>query len=393
MKMKNLLIISNDFPDKDNNYIRNIFVKEQIRFIKNYFDNVYVISPLAYGMDRLRNSVYNNYEFDNVKVFFPKYFNFPLFYFYGRDFWIHLERNCVINLIRKENLEFDLIHAHFTWPSGVVATELKKFFNVPVIITEHTSSTFQRSIEKKDEMFINAWKNCDAIIRVRQRDIFLFEDVGIPKNKIFYVPNGFNSSSFFRYETFKCRNKLNLPEDRKIVLNVGNLYSEVKGHKYLVEAMGYVVKTRKDVICYIIGGGKLENKLKKQIKSAGLLDYIVLVGGRPHDKIPLWMNACDVFVLPSLNEGNPTVMFECLGCGKPFIGTKVGGVPEIIKSNDYGLLCDPAKSTELAENILLALDKDWNCNTIKKYSAQFSWDKISKQILQIYSQVITKSLH
>lgn len=84
------------------------------------------------------------------------------------------------------------------------------------------------------------------------------------------------------------------------------------------------------------------------------------------------MNACDLFVLPSLSEGNPTVMFECLGCGKPFIGTKVGGIPEIIVSDDYGLLCEPANSEDLAEKILIALDKEWDEEKIRNYAKQFT---------------------
>jgi glycosyltransferase involved in cell wall biosynthesis len=92
-------------------------------------------------------------------------------------------------------------------------------------------------------------------------------------------------------------------------------------------------------------------------------------------------------VLPSLNEGNPTVMFECLGCGKPFIGTRVGGIPEIITSENYGLLCDPAKSVDLADNILLALAKEWDKGKIREYAEQFNWDVIVKNILGIYYKV------
>lgn len=388
MSSKNLLIITNNFPNADNSYVAEIFVKEQIKYLKNYFQTVYVISPVAYGMERLRKTNYKDYQYDNVKAFFPKYFNVPYFYTHLRSLWIYLETKAILNLIDKEGIDFDLIHAHFTWPSGAVAVKLKEIFNVPVVITEHTSTTFQRSVDKKDEVFINAWKKCDAIIRVRQRDILLFEDVGIPKNKIFYVPNGFNHSSFSQYDTFECRKKLNLPEDKKIILNVGNLYSEVKGHKYLVEAMSYVVKTRKDVICCIVGGGKLENNLKKQIKFAGLLDYIKLVGGRPHDEIPLWMNACDVFVLPSLNEGNPTVMFECLGCGKPFVGTKVGGVPEVITSENYGLFVEPGNSQDLAEKIEVALNKNWDRGKIANYAEQYRWENIAEQIMKIYHNLL-----
>ncbi|KKH40467.1 glycosyltransferase family 4 protein [Methanosarcina mazei] len=384
MKLKNLLVISSDFPDKNNTYVGNIFVKEQIKYIKNYFENVYVISPLAYGMEKFRNTSYEDYEFDNIKVYFPKYLNVPLFYFYGRNFWVSLEMNSVLKLIRKENIHFDLIHAHFTWPSGAVAVELNKYFNVPVVITEHTSTTFQKSIDNKDEIFINTWKKCDAIIRVRQRDISLFEDVGISKNKIFHIPNGFNNSTFFQYETFECRNKLNLPENKKIILNVGNLYSEVKGHKYLIEAINEIVKHREDILCVIVGGGKLEPNIRKQINDLGLENHVTLVGSKPHGDIPLWMNACDVFVLPSLNEGNPTVMFECLGCRKPFIGTKVGGVPDVIASDDYGLLAEPENAEDLAEKIETALNKNWDEGKIANYAEQYRWDNIASQIVNIY---------
>lgn len=51
------------------------------------------------------------------------------------------------------------------------------------------------------------------------------------------------------------------------------------------------------------------------------------LGGRPHPEIPMRMNACDIFMLPSLSEGNPTVLVECLGRGTPFMGTDVVGVP------------------------------------------------------------------
>jgi glycosyltransferase involved in cell wall biosynthesis len=185
---------------------------------------------------------------------------------------------------------------------------------------------------------------------------------------------------------------LRLPTEKKIVLSIGNL-EEVKGHRNLVDAMEHVVKKRKDVICFIVGNGKLEDDLKKLIKSSGLNDYVKLVGAKPHSDIPFWINACDLFVLPSLNEGNPTVMFECLGCGKPFVGTKVGGIPEIILSKNYGLLCEPARSKELAENILIGLNNNWDSGLIKEYSNQFSWDVISEKIYGIYSQVTNKNCH
>ena len=140
---------------------------------------------------------------------------------------------------------------------------------------------------------------------------------------------------------------------------VGNLYDLAKGHKILIQAVNKIVKRRQDIIVVLIGSGKLRKDIENQISSYGLERYVKMVGGRSHDEIPVWINACDIFVLPSLNEGNPTVMFEALGCGKPFVGTKVGGVPEVIISDNYGLLVEPANADDLSEKILLAIDRKW----------------------------------
>jgi glycosyltransferase involved in cell wall biosynthesis len=151
--------------------------------------------------------------------------------------------------------------------------------------------------------------------------------------------------------------------------------------------MSEIVKHRDDVLCVIVGKGKLENIIQKQINDLNLEKFIKLVGGKSHDEIPLWMNACDLFVLPSLNEGNPTVLVESLGCGKPFVGTKVGGVPEIINSDDYGLLVEPGDSNDLAEKIEIALNKDWDIGKIKEYGNNFTWENIASQIVEVYDSV------
>ena len=81
-------------------------------------------------------------------------------------------------------------------------------------------------------------------------------------------------------------------------------------------------------------------------------------------------------------------MFEALGVGLPFVGTAVGGVPEIITSEDYGLLYPPKDPKCLAEKILIALEKDWDREKIRKYAEQFTWENIAKKIINIYTQVI-----
>lgn len=393
MKYRNLLIISNNFPDRDGIFVGGNFVKEQVKYLKEYFENIYVVSPVAVGMELLRKTHHENYTFDNVHVYFPKYLNCPLFFKYGRDVWIYFEEKAIRKLIEDEGLRFDLIHAHFTWRAGAVAVKLKEKYNVPVVITEHASRTFVKAIEKRESQFVQSWKLCDAIIRVRKGDISLFKSVGIPLDKVYYIPNAYNDENFLEFDSKSCRKQLGLPLEKKIILNVGNLYGEVKGHRYLIEAMNKVIEQRKDVLCLIVGGGKLENRLKKQISSVGLGDYVKLVGSKPYAEIPLWMNACDVFVLPSLRESFGVVQIEAMGCGKPVVATYNGGSEEIITSIDYGLLCEPGNSNQLAANILSSLDTSWDTKRIKDYSTRFTWNSVSKEIMKTYSKIGSITIH
>jgi glycosyltransferase involved in cell wall biosynthesis len=203
------------------------------------------------------------------------------------------------------------------------------------------------------------------------------------------IPNGYKNTLFNPNNTDENLKSLQMQSDMKMILSVGSLL-EVKGYTFLIKAVSEYIKYKKDIMCIIIGVGPLNNKLHKQIKKLELEDHIKLLGGKPHNEIPHWMNACDIFTIPSLNEGNPTVMFEALGCGKPVIATRVGGIPEIITSDDYGLLVNPGDSKDLSEKLLFALEKKWDYKKILEYSKLYSWDNIIKKILEVYAKTLTE---
>lgn len=388
MSFGRLLVLSNDFPNSSGTYVGEVFVKEQVKCLRNYFEEIHVVAPIPFGIGYLRGTHYEDYRYENVHVHFPRYVNVPLFYFYGRNLWVYLARRAIRRLLEKEKLQFDLIHAHFTWPSGSVAVRLGSELRIPVVITEHSSVTFENAIRERDPQFLRAWELCDAIIRVRSRDTHLFESVGIPSGKIYCIPNGYDNAKFTLLSEQACRERLNLPLEKKIVLNVGNLYDSVKGHKYLIEAMEEVIKHREDVLCIIVGEGKLRTSLQRQIESLRLQEYVKLIGGRSHDEIPLWMNACDLFVLPSLREGLPVVNIEAMSCGKPVVATCNGGSEEVVTSEELGYLVEPGNSRELAERMLVALDKEWESDRIRKCAERFTWEDISREIVKVYEDIL-----
>jgi glycosyltransferase involved in cell wall biosynthesis len=290
--------------------------------------------------------------------------------------------------IRKHGITFDLIHTHFTWSAGYVGARLKERYDVPLVVTAHGYDIY--SLPFKDEI----WKKnieyvlnmADAIITVSQSNLECIRRLDI-HTPVHVIPNGFRNDLFYPRDSFTCRQQLNLPQNKKILLTVGYLDLSDKGQNYLVEAIGKLIQVRNDILCVIIGMGKDKCILENQIQSLGLGKYILLAGGKPHDEIPLWMSACDLFVLPSIRESFGVVQIEALACGKPVVATRNGGSEEIITSEEYGLLVKPADPDDLAKKIQFALDQRWDRGKILAYAERFTWGNIAKEILEVYRQV------
>jgi len=199
------------------------------------------------------------------------------------------------------------------------------------------------------------------------------------------LPTGYDGKRFYPRDPQECRRTLRLPEKKRIILTIGSLV-KVKGHIDLIHAINELKERSKDILCIILGEGNLRNELQKEIKKCGLEEVIKLVGRKPRDELPLWINACDIFVLPSLNEGNPTVMFEALACGIPFVSTNVGGVSEIITSKEYGLICESNDCMDLCNKMLEALNIKWNRDAIQSHALQYEWDSQRQNLLEIYKK-------
>jgi len=375
------------------------FVKDQTEAISRYFQNVQVFvryNPLAEisailpikGLDAFRLD-WRVSRMDlpvNVHITPTPLYYLPIDYNYKLLGDAHYRKVC--GCISRSGLKDGIIHAHHTWSSGYAGARLKEEYGVPFVVTGHGYDVY--SLPFKD----NEWREkieyvlntADHIITVSQSNLAYIQklDVSTP---VTVIPNGFRSDLFYPRDSSECRRVLNLPQDKKIILTVGNL-EPVKGQKYLVEAVQRIVRERKDVLCVIVGAGKLRTALERQIRSLGLGDYVVLAGGKPHNEIPLWMNACDLFALTSLRESFGVVQIEAMACGKPVVATRNGGSEEVVPSNEYGLLVEPADPKDLAEKILVALDREWDQRAILAYVERYTWEGIAKEIMEVYTKIL-----
>ncbi|MDO5102170.1 MAG: glycosyltransferase [Lautropia sp.] len=138
-----------------------------------------------------------------------------------------------------------------------------------------------------------------------------------------------------------------------LLLFVGRLV-EHKNLPRLLMAFARLLDSRPAARLLLAGGGPLEQPLQQQIQALGLGGKAILLGER--DDVPTLMAAADIVVLPSLREGLSNVILEAMALGRPVIGTRVGGTPEIIEDGMNGLLVEATDVPALSEAMQRLID-------------------------------------
>ncbi len=148
----------------------------------------------------------------------------------------------------------------------------------------------------------------------------------VDARKIFVVPNWVDVSLF--------KPLPNIQREKGRVVFVGKL-DLIKNTFSLVDA----VRDLSAVRLYLIGDGPLRKALGEKLRDERI-DNVVLLGTVPRRRLPVELNRSEVFILPSLYEGNPKALLEAMACGLPAIGTNVTGIRDLIKHGVTGFLCD-----------------------------------------------------
>ncbi len=133
-----------------------------------------------------------------------------------------------------------------------------------------------------------------------------------------------------------------------LVGTIANLYKN-KGLEYLILAAKKLRENRKNYYFMIIGEGLEKQNLENLIKKHELENYVILTGRIPDAY--QYLKAFDLFVLPSVKEGQPWVILEAMAAGVPIVAINIAGIPEMIENEKSGILVEPADSNALAEAI------------------------------------------
>ncbi|MGA2027718.1 MAG: glycosyltransferase [Syntrophobacteraceae bacterium] len=173
--------------------------------------------------------------------------------------------------------------------------------------------------------------------------------VRVNPDKVFTIINGIDVDSFLGTQPNRdLATKLGLSAGNKVILTVARL-TPGKGHEYLIEAMGRLVKRYPTIRLLLAGDGDLREQLKVKCSSLGVSDHVHFLGNRPDVRDLLAL--ADIFVFPSLGEGTSLALLEAMAAEKPIVATDIAGNRSVLLSPKCGVLVPAADGQALAEAI------------------------------------------
>jgi glycosyltransferase involved in cell wall biosynthesis len=301
---------------------------------------------------------------------------------------------ALLHLIRKENAHILHTHGYFGNTFGRLAAILAKTHVIIAHVHTPYSSFKKRNIMM--ERFLSLFT--DKIVCVSQAvKRFVVEVEGINEKKTSLIYNGVGEPRLFEMDSYEPVNRKSLGISDKdfVVITVASLTPH-KGHRVLIDAARVVTKSYENVRFLIAGDGPLRNELESYTKEAGLSSKVVFTGQRKD--IATLLSLGDFFVLPSIErEGLGIALIEAMAAGLPVIGTRLGGIPEVIEDRVNGLLVAPGNAGELATAIeKLASDRSMKAkmgmNGKQLYELKFTADKMTWEIEFLYEDLLRRRL-
>lgn len=339
--------------------------------------------PLKISQKWLFSQVARQEIIDGIEVYHPKYLMTPKvgMALYGLQMFL-----CALSTVRrvKRSFDFDLISAHTAYPEGLASVLLGAYFNKPVIVSARGSDiNLLQTFPLIRQLLRFTLNKADSVIAVSDALKRSMIGLGILDSKISVIPNGVDVKKFHSFPKEEARNILGLGS-QKLILSVGNLTAN-KGFDLLVKAVrAFRVEHPSDNIqLAIIGEGDCRKSLETLVASLRLGAHVRLVGAVPHERLYIWYSAADVFCLASEREGWPNVLMEALACGIPVIATPVGGIPEIIVSEEIGLLTE-RQELKIAAAIRQAFDKQWRREKIVQYVRAHTWERAALDMRNVF---------
>jgi glycosyltransferase involved in cell wall biosynthesis len=295
---------------------------------------------------------------------------------------------------------YQVVHTHNS-KAGFIGRLSAKLARVPVIVhTVHGFAFHEQEPRSRRVLFRNlerlASHWCDRMIFISQPlvDWALKEKIGCI-GKMARIYSGIEMERFHpvsEQEKKRLRAKWGLGEHDAVIGIVSKLW-EGKGHDLLIRTFMEIRKEMPQARLVIVGEGYLMESLKTLVSQLKLSDVVIFTGFL--EDIPQIIATFDVAVLPSYFEGMGRVLLEAMAMEKPVVGTRVGGIPDLIEQDLNGSLVSPGSETELASAVLKILNDKGLAAKMgqagrKRMTDRFSAESMVRSIEEVYCELLKK---
>lgn len=332
----NILIITQDYPDRKRNAYA--FVQQLVNQIANMGHDCCVISPYSivsnHGWYKFKER--QKIGKGNIEILRPNHISLSKYKILGFSPTNYFRKLAIKKAIRQLPFKPDVIYAHF-WRSGREIYPYAKRHNIPLFIATGESVIPRDDINPSFKDFYDFVRGV-ICVSTKNKDESISN--GMTKDdKCIVLPNSINPSLFRKMDRDACRKELNISKDVFLVAFCGALCHR-KGVGVLSEAIDSI--KGEPVYSFFIG---------RPYGELPTCSNIIYQGSVPHDNLVTYLNAADVFVLPTLHEGCCNAIIEALACGLPIISSNLHFNWDVLDETN-SILVDPNSSEQIAKAII-----------------------------------------
>lgn len=286
---------------------------------------------------------------------------------------------------RIDITKYDIIHAHWAYPTGYVAMILSKKYNIPYIVTSHGSDihTIPKNNGKIAKYTLKVLENANKAIFVSESLRREALNLGYSGKNSEVIYNGVDLNDFKIVNKESCKVKLGF--SKNTIGYIGRL-EWIKGVDRIPKICKQLKEIIKDTEIIIIGDGTLKENMLKELEFYDI-KYKYYKSMSQKD-LNVYLNALDVVIIPSRNESFCCVALEAQAVGKKIVASNIGGLPEAI--DKFGYLVDEGEQfcKRFALKISEALSTEVDYKDMINRARDFSWEKSTECDIKVYKEIL-----
>ena len=302
----------------------------------------------------------------------------------------------LLRIFRREKPH--IVHTH-TSKAGILGRWAAWFCRVPIIVHTphgHVFWGYFKSWQTRLFILLERWtaKVTTAIVTLtpQEKEDHIRFRIG-PEEKITVIHSGVDLQTFQadRYQPSETKVLLGIPPEMTVVGTVGRL-TLVKGQEVLIRAASELIRRGEKIFLVLLGDGELRRDLEELSLRLDIAEFVRFLGWQPD--VARVMAAFDIFCLPSRNEGMGKVLVEAMAMGKPIIASSVGGIPDIVRSGENGILVPVGDAAAWAEAIIrLCRDSEKRRrmgDAGMQMAPRYNSEEMIKRIDRMYGKLLNK---